>query len=291
MIKIAVTQYQIDLPSTWSDFEIKMTNFVEKAKGAGADLLLLPEYTSLEFAGSDASDVNLFATIHKHLSQYLKLFQDLAVRYQLYIQAGTTMVRADASQYYNRAYLFARDGSYGFQDKLHLTAAEKESGIIAKGQQLSVFDTHIGKIGIAICYDSEFPEVVTQLVSAGAWIVLVPSLTTSVAGYNRVYLSSRARAIENQCYLATSCLVGPLTLDKNGEHGVGHAAILSPVDTGFPDNGILAAGNFNEVTMIVGELHQEQLIQTRKIGQVQNYIDRFMKPQPSDYPVINLKLQ
>jgi|GEM_PF-7078684 len=78
------------------------------------------------------------------------------------------------------------------------------------GNNLKTFDTDCGKIGILICYDSEFPELSRLLADDGMDILFVPFLTDTQHGYSRVRHCSHARAIENECYVAIAGSVGNL---------------------------------------------------------------------------------
>ena len=94
-----------------------------------------------------------------------------------------------------------------------------------------------GKIGIQICYDSEFPLFTRALVEQGADMILVPSATEFEAGYTRVRQSCRARAIESQCLIVHSPVLGPVEDCPLLEQGTGSAAIFCPPDFGLPQNG------------------------------------------------------
>ena len=89
-----------------------------------------------------------------------------------------------------------------------MTRFEAEEWSVTRGNGPKVFDTALGRIGVSICYDSEFPLHVRAQVTAGARLILIPSCTSTPAGFNRVRLSARARAVENQCYTAVVPLVG-----------------------------------------------------------------------------------
>lgn len=67
---------------------------------------------------------------------------------------------------------------------------------------MKVFDTDIGKIGILICFDVEFPELPRLLADKGVKILLVPYWTDIKNAYLRVRRCAQARAIENECYVA-----------------------------------------------------------------------------------------
>ena len=62
--------------------------------------------------------------------------------------------------------------------------------------------------GIAICYDIEFPLIAHAMARAGAELILAPSCTDTIAGANRVHVGARARALENQVYVAVAPTVG-----------------------------------------------------------------------------------
>ncbi len=274
MIKIAACQYQIETLADWKQYTVKIEGLAQQAKQQQAQLLILPEYAGVEAAcQAYATDNELYAALQPVLPQYIAFYQQIARDYQLYIQAGTIIEETAPKQYINRAYFFGPTGTYGYQDKLQLIEFEKKQKIIQRGQQQTVFKTSLGMIGIAVCYDSEFPEIVRGLVKAGAELILVPSYTVSLAGYNRVFLSCRARAIENQCFVAVSFVVGPVTLSDTPEHPTGQAAILGPVDVGFPDDGILAQGKKDEISLVTADISFQKLTSVRRHGQVRNFED------------------
>ena len=108
----------------------------------------------------------------------------------------------------NRAPLIAPDGRLAFQDKMAMTRFEAERWGVAAGAGPQVFDTPWGRLGVSICYDAEFPKHVRAQVEAGAWLVLVPTCTDSLHGFNRVRFACQARALENQCFVAMAPTVG-----------------------------------------------------------------------------------
>ena len=83
------------------------------------------------------------------------------------------------------------------------------------GDELKIFDTDVGKIGILVCFDVEFPELSRLLVDRGMQILFVPFLTDTKNGYLRVRRCAQARAIENECYVAISGSVGNLPKVEN----------------------------------------------------------------------------
>ena len=108
---------------------------------------------------------------------------------------------------------------------------------------MTLFDTALGRIGILICYDSEFPLLGRALKDAD--LILVPSATERMTGYSRVRIGSMARAMENQCVVAMSSVVGDVPWLPAVEAGVGCGGIFGPPDTGFPPTGVIAEGELN----------------------------------------------
>lgn len=277
-VKIATAQYDISFLENWQQYQSKTERWVTEAVEQDAKILLFPEYASMELASLFGKDV--YSSLSKQLAEmqslhdgYLDLFQTLAKKYQCIVQAGSFPVKIESGAYRNRAYLFMPDGRIEYQDKLMMTRFENEQWLIQKGDQLKCFDTDYGKIAISICYDSEFPMLARKQVEAGANLILVPSCTDTLAGYNRVKIGCQARALENQCYVVQSPVVGNAPWSEAVDVNVGAAAIYTPVDRGFPDDGILAVGELNAVQWVVAEVSLRACATVREQGQVFNYRD------------------
>ncbi|RDI37964.1 2-oxoglutaramate amidase (plasmid) [Aquicella lusitana] len=274
MIRIACSQYQIEELPDWERYVVKIEKLVMDAKKDEANILLMPEYSGIEIACKKFNtDGELFEALQPLIPKYIELYQKLAQTYEIYIQAGTIIEKIKSGQFINRAYIFSPNGAYEYQDKLQLTEYEKSIHLLQHGDKQKIFETSLGKIGIAVCYDSEFPEIIRSLVQHGASIILVPSYTTTLAGYNRVFLSCRARAIENQCHVAISFVINEVNLSGEFDHAYGQAAILGPADIGFPDDGIIVQGQMNQPMLVTGKFSLEALTLVRKEGQVHNFED------------------
>ncbi|MGZ8237299.1 MAG: carbon-nitrogen hydrolase family protein [Methylobacter sp.] len=277
-IKIATAQYDISFLESWQQYQEKAERWVIEASEQGAKILLFPEYASMELASLFGKEI--YSSLSKQLAamqalhnDYLDLFRELAKKYQCIIQAGTFPVEMGSGAYRNRAYLFMPDGQFDYQEKLMMTRFENEQWLIQKGEELRCFNTEYGKIAINICYDSEFPMLARKQVEAGANLILVPSCTDTVAGYHRVKIGCQARALENQCYVVQSTLVGNAPWSEAVDVNIGAAAVYTPVDRGFPDNGILAEGKLNTVQWVIAEVSLSACGTVREQGQVFNYRD------------------
>jgi predicted amidohydrolase len=277
-VKIATAQYDISFLENWQAYQDKIGRWVVEAVEQNAQILLFPEYASMELASLFGEEV--YSSLSKQLvsmqsvhDDYIALFKGLAVQHQCLIQSGSFPAQVEPGVYRNRAYLFMPDGSFDFQDKLIMTRFENEQWFIHGGTELKCFDTEFGKIAINICYDSEFPLLARKQVEMGVNLILVPSCTDTLAGFHRVKIGCQARALENQCYVVQSCLVGNAPWSEAVDVNVGAAGIYTPVDRGFPDNGILAAGDLNAVQWVFGEVSLSACAVVREQGQVFNFRD------------------
>ncbi len=277
-VKIAAAQYEISFLENWLAYQQKIECWVAGATTQEAKILLFPEYFSMELASLFGQDI--YSSLSRQLEamqslhdDFIDLFKTLAQQYQCIIQAGTFPVRIASEIYRNRAYLFMPDGQFDYQDKVMMTRFEKEQWLIKGGQELKCFDTEYGKIAINICYDSEFPLLARKQAEAGCVLILVPSCTDTIAGFHRVKIGCQARALENQCYVVQASLVGDAVWSEAVDVNVGAAGIYTPVDRGFPDNGILSVGIFNAVQWVIGEISPSACKTVREQGQNFNYRD------------------
>jgi len=277
-VRLATAQYDISQFQSWLQYLNKINSWVTDAVNQGSEILLFPEYASMELVSLFAEDIihsldkQLLAIQDLH-DDFVNLYQSLAVRHNIYIQPGTFPVKIEHNHYRNRAYFFAPDGSYDFQDKLIMTRFENEQWNICAGDSIKVFSTRFGLVAINVCYDSEFPMIARKQVEMGANLILVPSCTDTLAGYHRVRIGCQARALENQCYVVQSPTVANAPWSEAVDINVGAAAVYTPVDYGFPDEGILAIGRLNTAQWVYAYLSLDNVLNIRNTGQVFNYRD------------------
>jgi predicted amidohydrolase len=270
---VTVCNYELENLASWQAYADKIRRLVKTAKISHSDLLGFAEYAGVElFSWIPGTLEQQFAETQKYIDDYITLYQSLAKEYQLYIQPGSIPVKV-GTHYKNRAYFFCKNGEVSFQDKIILTPSEIMTGLLVPGHELQLFQTDFGKVGIAICYDSEFPMLTHALVNAGANLIVVPSCTETLYGYTRVSVSCRARAIENQCYVANSYLIGSFAACDFFSDHVGHAGVYSPADVGCPIDGIVALNTTGQREMIHAELDWDKLAMARQEGQTTNFRD------------------
>ena len=275
VLRLGVLAYPVTAPASFADFAEKFDGLVAEGRRGGAEMLVMPEYASMELAAAGPGAGRVTAELDDVCAQrpaLVALFAEVARRHGVWLVPGT-LPWAESGRVRNRAPLISPDGAMRFQDKSVMTRFEAEQWGVQAGLPPRVFETPWGRVGIAICYDVEFPNLVRAQAVAGAKLILAPSCTDTLHGFNRVGFSARARALENQCFVAVAPTVGVApglaTLDEN--HG--YAAVFGPVDRGFDADGVVARGEMDRPGWVFAELDFDRLDAVRQDGAVRNYRD------------------
>lgn len=267
-------------PLTWfdrfEDYAVKLGQWVADAAAGGAKLAVFPEYGAMELTSLGGREVaaDLERGLHevaRHGPAVDALHLELARRHDLLILGASGPAFLGARPV-NRAVFYGPDGVIGHQDKQIMTRFEREIWDVVPGQGLRPFETDLGRIGVVICYDSEFPLLARHLVDQGAEVLLAPSCTDSLAGFTRVRVGSMARALENQCVVAHSPTVGDCDFCPAVDENIGAAAIYGPPDRGFPPTGILAEGALNQPGWTIADVSLTALREVRRDGGVLNHL-------------------
>ncbi len=273
-VRIAAIQYQMESISGWKEFEDQVRYILAAAAEYQPEFVLLPEiFTAqlLSFVGR--RDVRTSVRqLDRYTPRYLELMQSIVREHGFHLIAGShPTLRGDAL--YNTSYLFAPNGEYFTQDKIHRTRWEKEKWDTTAGDSLSVFETVHGKVAILICYDIEFPELARAVCEAGAEILFVPSCTDDRQGFWRVRYCCHARAIENQVYVALTGTVGHLPVTGLGLN-YGQAGVFTPSDFAFSRDGIAAEGVPNTEQIVIADVDLMDLEESRLNGTTIPVLDR-----------------
>ncbi|WP_137699397.1 carbon-nitrogen hydrolase family protein [Marimonas lutisalis] len=273
-MKIATAAYPLSWLSGWSDYEAKITQWVAEAVGQGADLLVFPEYGAMELASLSGAEAagsvqGSIAAVGEWLEQANALFSRLSSERGVHILSPSAPLR-DGDRTVNRAGLFTPSSAVGWQDKQIMTRFERDDWGIEGGGPLQLFDTALGRIGVLICYDSEFPLLAKALADAGAELILVPSCTEALEGYWRVRIGSMARALELQCVTVMSSLIGTEPRLYAVEENTGTGGIFGPPDKGFPPTGVIACGTLDQPGWTIAEINLDAIRAVRADGHVLN---------------------
>lgn len=275
MIRVAAAAYPLDWFADWAAFEIKMTQWVGDAAGNGAQILVFPEYGAMELASVAQVVAHDLAAATQAVSDLLPkasgVLSSLAQKHGVHIVAPSGPF-LDDGKLVNRSHFLAPSGAIAHQDKQIMTPWEVDPWQISGHGPLTAFDTDLGRIGILICYDCEFPLLGRQLTDAGVDILLIPSATETVAGYTRVRIGAMARALEGQCFAVMSSIVGTYPIEAvDISHGAG--GIFCPPDRGLPETGIIASGKLDAPGWTYGDLDLSLLTSARTSGGVRTRAD------------------
>lgn len=218
----------------------EMEQRVSEAAANGARLVVFPEtadYIGEDFRGH-AADVPGWLT--RRLAR-------IAGEYGIWLHAGSVTERYPGrgsagkavekdktgdSKLRNLSMLFSPAGELcAAYRKLHLFDVEVENGPsyresdeITAGEELTVADTELGRIGMSVCYDLRFPEMFRKMTLEGAEILIVSANFTDATGRAHWEPLLRARAIENMCYVLACGQCG----EKKSFRAHGHSMIISP---------------------------------------------------------------
>ncbi len=237
VVRLGLIQWQMRPYKNLDDVLQQAEYFVDAVSGYRSDFALFPEFFNAPLMAKDnhLSESKAIRELAKHTAVITEKFSELAISYNINIITGSMPEIVD-EKLYNVGYLCRRDGTIERYEKLHVTPDEAKVWGLQGGSKLQAFDTDCGKIGILICYDSEFPELSRLLAEQGMDILFVPFLTDTQNGYSRVRHCAQARAIENECYVAIAGSVGNLPKVHNMDIQFAQSMVFTPCDFSFPAN-------------------------------------------------------
>lgn len=121
---------------------------------------------------------------------------------------GGSMPELEEDRVYNTAFVFDRDGrQVARHRKAHLFDIQVEGGqhfreseTLTAGNEVTVFDTEFGRIGVCICFDFRFQELAKAMGDRGAKLIVVPAAFNMTTGPAHWELMFRQRAVDNQIF-------------------------------------------------------------------------------------------
>lgn len=210
----------------------KAEQMVKEAADKGAQLIMLPEMFQCPYA-------NVYFPQYAETGEG-ETYQRLSAMAK---ENGVTLVGGsipesvsvgkEKDHIYNTSYVFGPDGQLlGRHRKVHLFDVDvpggirfKESDTLTAGEDITVVDTPVGRIGVGICFDIRFAEMFRAMACAGAQIICVPAAFNMTTGPAHWELSFRMRAVDNQCFLA-GC--SPARDEKGCYVAYGHSIVTAP---------------------------------------------------------------
>jgi len=237
-MRVAVAQIEPRLGEKERNLEVCVGR-MEEAAAAGAQLLVLPECAIPGYMFGSADEALPFA--EEIPGPSTELLERECARLGLHVVCG--MLERDGDALRNSAVLVSPDeGLAGTYRKTHLPFLGVDRFVVP-GDELPVWETPLGRIGIEICYDLRFPEVTRTLALHGADLIAHPT-NFPLAARPQTELVTVARALENRVYLLTANRVG---VERWGEF-CGRSQIVDPFGTR------LAEADGVEETLLVADV-------------------------------------
>jgi predicted amidohydrolase/GNAT superfamily N-acetyltransferase len=275
VVRLGLIQWQMRLYANLTELMQQAEYFVDAVSAYRSDFALFPEFFNapLMAENNHLTESEAIRELAKHTPEIVQKFSEFAISYNINIITGS-MPEIKDGLLYNVGYICKRDGTQDRYEKLHVTPDEAKVWGLQGGNVLKTFDTDCGKIGVLICYDSEFPELSRILADEGMDILFIPFLTDTQNGYSRVRNCAQARAIENECYVAIAGSVGNLPKVHNMDIQFAQSMVFTPCDFSFPVNGIKAEATTNTEMILIADVDIDLLRELNQFGSVRNLRDR-----------------
>ena len=202
--------------------------YLERLAAQKPDFVLLPEMFCCPYQTQ-----NFPVYAEEEGGPAWEMMAGLAKACGIYLIAGSMPERDAQGNIFNTSYVFDRQGrQIGKHRKAHLFDIDvkggqqfKESDTLTPGNRDTVFDTEFGKMGVCICYDIRFPEMLRMTVNDGARMVFVPAAFNMTTGPAHWEISFRVRALDNQIYML-GC--APVRDPSTGYTSWGHSILTDP---------------------------------------------------------------
>jgi predicted amidohydrolase/ribosomal protein S18 acetylase RimI-like enzyme len=275
VIRLGLIQWQVRPFKNIEEVLEQAEYFVDAVSNYRSDFALFPEFFNAPLMATfnHLGEAQAIRELAKFTPIFEKEFSRLAIAYNINIITGSMPDLID-NHLYNVGFVCKRDGTVERYEKIHVTSDEQKVWGLKGSSKLKTFDTDCGKIGVLICYDSEFPELSRILAQDGMKILFVPFLTDTQNCYSRVKICAQARAVENECYVAIAGCVGNLPQVENMDIQYAQSAVFTPCDFAFPPDGIKAQSTPNTEMILVVDVDLELLKELHNVGSVTNLKDR-----------------
>ena len=205
-----------------------LEKFIDDVITAQTDFIALPEMFCCPYE-------NKFFPLYaeKHGGAVYQFCRHLAQKHRVYISAGSLPEINERGEIFNTAYVFDDSGrEIARHAKMHLFDIDiaggqyfKESDTLTAGNEITVFNTKWGKMGLCICYDFRFPELARLMTDRGAQIIFVPAAFNETTGPLHWELMFRSRAVDNQVFTVGTA---PACDKFASYHSWGHSIAVSP---------------------------------------------------------------
>lgn len=227
MSKFRLAVVQLHVSSVKADNLSRARKLVKEAAGQGGNVVLLPECFNSPYGTSYFSGYS-----ERIPGESTQLLSELAKENKVYLVGGS-IPEEDGGKLYNSCTVFDPEGKMLLKHrKIHLFDISvpgkihfQESETLSPGNSLSMFDTPFCKIGVGICYDIRFAELAQLYTRKGCQLLVYPGAFNMTTGPAHWELLQRARAVDNQVYVATA---SPARDETASYVAWGHSTVVSP---------------------------------------------------------------
>jgi predicted amidohydrolase len=226
-MRVAVAQLDPKLGEKERNLESCLSR-LEEAVAQGAELLVLPECAIPGYMFDSPDEAMPFA--EEVPGPSTEALEAACARLNAYVVCG--LLERDGDRLRNSAVFVGPEGLIGNYRKTHLPFLGVDRFTVP-GDELPVYDTPLGRVGVEICYDLRFPEATRTLALNGADVIAHPT-NFPMAARIQTELITVARAAENRIYLLTANRVGK---ERTGEF-CGWSQIVDPYGKRLAEAGV-----------------------------------------------------
>lgn len=249
MMNIAVLQFEVEFGDIKANME-KVEELFLNSNLKDIDIVVLPEMWT---TGYDLENIHQLAM--DHLEPVKSFIQKLAKKYNVNIVAGS-VANTKGNGTLNTSFIINRDGEFVHEySKIHLVPMLNEPAYLVAGDnKADVFELDGEKMGVVICYDLRFPELFRDLALDGAKVIFVVA-EWPIERKDHWLTLLQARAIENQCYIVASNIIGK---QPTGTEFAGNSIVINPFGEAMEQ------ATHKEESVLFGRLDLEYIKSIRK---------------------------
>lgn len=226
-IKIAVCQIRTELEQDMT--LAKAEKMVAEAAAKGAEIVALPEMFNCPYSKKYFRP--MAALGHEKTVNAMSRW----AKENNIILIGGSIPETEGENIYNTAFVFDQQGNIiAKHRKAHLFDVDlpgmrfKESETFTPGNEITVFDTSYGKMGVAVCFDVRFAEMFRVMANRGAKIIFLPAQFNMTTGPAHWDLQLRCRAVDNEVFFVAAAAARYEGFDYECW---GHSMVIDPYGT------------------------------------------------------------
>jgi deaminated glutathione amidase len=256
--RLRVACVQINSSGSKAENLERMEALVARAASTGADVVLLPE----KWNGLGSAEILREVAEPLDGGETVDAMSSWARTHGITLVGGSIAERREGREKLsNTCVVFDGGGEIvAVYRKIHMFDVEvgghvyRESDAEEPGEGPVVCTAEGWALGLTVCYDLRFPELYRILAVEGAELVTVPAAFTLYTGKDHWELLLRARAVENQCYVAAANQWG---VHAEGKASYGRTSIVDPW-------GVVLAQAPDEDAVVSAELDRAHMERVRR---------------------------